>query len=464
MRTGICITLKPGDRRRLAALARDRNAPHKHVWRAEIVLLSADGVGTHEIMRRTGKSKTCVWRWQERFMQTGYDGLLRDKTRPSRIPPLGSDIAERVIALTRRDPPVEATYWTASMMAKAVGISVSSVQRIWRAHGLQPHRVQQFKLSNDPKFIDKLRDVVGLYVDPPAHAIVLSVDEKSQIQALDRTQPGLPMKKGRAGTMTHDYKRHGTTTLFAALDVLEGKVIGRCMQRHRHQEFIRFLNAIEAQVPARKIVHVILDNYAAHKHPKVGQWLDRHPRFTFHFTPTSCSWLNAIEGFFAKLAKRRLKRGVFRCVVDLQAAINRFVIETNNDPKPFTWTADPDKIIAAVQTRAPSVRFHPLVCAVARAHGPQSLGDGSLHRAALSEWVRWGNLRPERVRDCSGFPYRKGEGREMLAFIYVFSIWVVATMLFVAVNAIEPNRRYALALKFLIVFVSVAAVAGRLMP
>jgi DDE superfamily endonuclease/Homeodomain-like domain len=262
------------------------------------------------------KSKTCVWRWQERFMQAGYDGLLHDKTRPSRIPPLGLDIADRVIALTRTDPPVEATHWTASMMAKAVGISASSVQRIWRAHGLQPHRVQQFKLSNDPKFIDKLRDVVGLYVDPPAHAIVLSVDEKAQIQALDRTQPGLPMKKGRAGTMTHDYKRHGTTTLFAALDVLEGKVIGRCMQRHRHQEFIRFLNAIEAQVPARKIVHVILDNYAAHKHPQVRQWLDRHPRFTFHFTPTSCSWLNAVEGFFAKLAKRRLKRGVFRCVVN----------------------------------------------------------------------------------------------------------------------------------------------------
>jgi transposase len=349
MRTGISITLKPADRRRLASVARDRNAPHKHVWRAEIVLLSADGVGTNEIIRQTGKSKTCVWRWQERFMQAGYAGLLRDKTRPSRIPPLGSDIAERVVALTRTDPPVEVTHWTAAMMAKAVGISASSVQRIWRAHGLQPHRVRQFKLSNDPKFIDKLRDVVGLYVDPPAHAIVLSVDEKSQIQALDRTQPGLPMKKGRAGTMTHDYKRHGTTTLFAALDVLEGKIIGRCMQRHRHQEFIRFLNAIEAQVPARKFVHVILDNYAAHKHPKVCQWLDRHPRFAFHFTPTSCSWLNAVEGFFAKLAKQRLKRGVFRCVVELQAAINRFVAETNDNPKPFSWTADPDKIIAAVR-------------------------------------------------------------------------------------------------------------------
>jgi transposase len=197
--------------------------------------------------------------------------------------------------------------------------------------------------------IDKLRDVVGLYVDPPDHAIVLSVDEKSQIQALDRTQPGLPMKKGRARTMTHDYKRHGTTTLFVALDVLEDKVIGRCMHRHRHQEFIRFLNAIEAQVPAGKIVHVILDNYAAHKHPKVRLWLARHSRFIFHFTPTSCSWLNAVEGFFAKLTKRRLKRGVFRSVVDLQATISRFVAETNNDPKPFTWIANPDKIIAAVR-------------------------------------------------------------------------------------------------------------------
>jgi len=258
-------------------------------------------------------------------------------------------MAKRVVAMTLTDPPGETTHWTGAMMAEAIGISVSSVQRIWRAHGLQPHRVRQFKLSNDPKFVDKLRDVVGLYVDPPAHAIVLSVDEKSQIQALDRTQPGLPLKRGRAGTMTHDYKRHGTTTLFAALNVLDGTVIGRNMQRHRHQEFIRFLNAIEAEVPAGKAVHVILDNYAAHKHPNVQRWLDRHERFTFHFTPTSCSWLNAIEGFFAKLTKRRLKRGVFVSVVDLQAAINRFVVEHNTKPKPFTWTADPDKIIRAVR-------------------------------------------------------------------------------------------------------------------
>jgi transposase len=349
MRTGISITLKPSDRRRLQALVRDRNASQKHVWRAQIVLLSADGVGTNEIMRRTAKSKTSVWRWQERFMEEGFDSLLRDKTRPSRVPSLGAEVAERVVALTRSDPPAEATHWTAAMMAKQAGISVSSVQRIWRAHGLQPHRIQQFKLSTDPRFVDKLRDVVGLYVDPPAHAIVLSVDEKSQIQALDRTQPGLPMKRGRAGTMTHDYKRHGTTTLFAALNVLDGTVIGRNMQRHRHQEFIRFLNAIEAEVLPAKAIHVILDNYAAHKHPKVRAWLDRHKRFTFHFTPTSCSWLNAVEGFFAKLSQRRLKRGVFRSVVDLQAAINRFIAETNQMAKPFTWIADPDKIIAAVK-------------------------------------------------------------------------------------------------------------------
>ena len=209
--------------------------------------------------------------------------------------------------------------------------------------------MRQFKLSRDRQFVEKLRDVVGLYVDPPAHAVVLSVDEKSQIQALDRTQPGLPMKKGRCGTMTHDYKRHGTTTLFAALNVLEGKIIGRCMQRHRHQEFIRFLNTIEADIPIGKMVHVVLDNYATHKHPKVRAWLARHPRFVFHFTPTSASWLNAVEGFFAKLTRRRLKRGVFRSIVDLQAAINRFLRETNEHPKPFVWTADPDKIIAAVR-------------------------------------------------------------------------------------------------------------------
>src|SRR4030088_444488 len=349
MRKDIVVDVSAADRARLEAIVTDRNSPQKHVWRARLVLLTGGDLGTVEMMRRTGKSKTCVWRWQERFMQAGVDGLLRDKTRPSRIPPLGAEVAARVVALTQTDPLGETTHWTAGMMAKTAGISVSSVQRIWRAHGLQPHRVRQFKLSTDPQFAAKLRDIVGLYVDPPAHALVLSVDEKSQIQALDRTQPGLRIKKGRAGTMTHDYKRNGTTTLFAALDVLDGKVIGRCMQRHRHQEFIRFLNAIEAEIPVGKIIHVILDNYGPHKHPKTRAWLSRHPRFVFHYTPTSASCLNAVEGFFAKLTKRRLKRGVFCSTVDLQAAINRFLRETNENPKPFVWTADPEKIIASVK-------------------------------------------------------------------------------------------------------------------
>jgi transposase len=319
------------------------------VWRANIILATADGCGTFEIMRRSGRSKPVVWRWQERFMQEGVEGLLRDKTRKPGKAPLPAEIVQRVVDLALSPPPGETTHWTGRMLAKAVGVSLRSVQRILEAHQLAPHRIRTFKLSKDPEFADKLRDIVGLYVDPPAHAVILSVDEKSQIQALDRTQPGLPMKKGRAGTMTHDYKRHGTTTLFAALNVLEGNVIGRNMQRHRHQEFIRFLNAIEAEVPAGKLIHAIVDNYATHKHPKVRTWLANHPRWTFHFTPTSASWLNAVEGFFAKLTRRRLKRGVFRSVVDLQAAINRFVEETNADPKPFIWTADPNRVLAAVK-------------------------------------------------------------------------------------------------------------------
>jgi len=349
MRMGITINLNATDRQRLAAIVADRNTPQNHVWRAQIILLTANGCGTEEIMRRTGTAKTTVWRWQERFMTDGVAGLLRDKTRPSRIPPLGMAIEQRVVTRTLGEPPGETTHWTAAAMAKESGISVSSVQRIWRRHGLQPHRTRHFKLSNDPRFAGKLHDIVGLYVDPPAHAVVLSIDEKSQIQALDRSQPGLPMKKGRCGTMTHDYKRHGTTTLFAALNTLNGSVIGRCMQRHRHQEFIRFLNAVEREVPAGKLVHAIVDNYAAHKHPKVRAWLARHKRWTFHFTPTSASWLNAVEGFFARLTRRRLKRGAFCSIVELQAAINRYLAEANANPRPFQWTKDPNKIIAAVR-------------------------------------------------------------------------------------------------------------------
>jgi len=349
MRKRITIDVSGTDRDTLTAIVTDRNSPQKHVWRAQIVLLTADGCGTMELTRRSGTSKTSVWRWQERFMAEGVPGLLRDKTRPARIPSLGSEVEARVVAATQTAAPGETTHWTSVAMARHIGISVSSVQRIWRKHGLQPHRVHQFKLSNDPRFAAKVLDIVGLYVAPPDHAVVLSIDEKSQIQALDRTQPGLPMKKGRCGTMTHDYKRHGTTTLFAALNVLDGTVIGRCMQRHRHQEFIRFLNVTEAAVPKGKAIHAIVDNYATHKHPKVKAWLARHPRWSFHFTPTSASWLNAVEGFFAKLTKRRLKRGVFCSIVDLQAAINRFMAETNLDPRPFRWTKDPRRIIAAVK-------------------------------------------------------------------------------------------------------------------
>jgi transposase len=349
MRKDITIDVSAAERSALEAIVRDRNRPQSHVWRADIILATAGGLGTNAIMARTGKSKTCVWRWQERFMEEGIDGLLRDKTRPARKKPLPQETIDRVVARTQEPAPGETTHWTGAAMAAEIGISVSAVHRIWRAHGLQPHRMRVFKLSKDPEFAKKLKDVVGLYMAPPANAVVLSIDEKSQIQALDRTQPGLPMKKGRAGTMTHDYKRHGTTTLFAALDVKEGSVIGQNMQRHRHQELIRFLNTVEARVPAGKVIHAVLDNYAAHKHPKVKAWLERHPRWSFHFTPTSASWLNAVEGFFAKLTRRRLKRGVFGSVVELQAAINRFIAETNENPKPFVWSADPDTIIAAVR-------------------------------------------------------------------------------------------------------------------
>jgi transposase len=345
----VCSFLSAEDRQRLAAILADRNRPQKHAARVRIILHSAARLDVAEVARRAGISRPAVWRWQQRFAEAGVDGLLRDKTRQPGKPRTPAATVQRVVALTCAEPPGEATHWTGRMMAKASGLSLRTVQRIWAAHQLQPHRIRSFKRSRDPEFITKLADIVGLYLAPPRHAVVLSVDEKSQIQALDRTQPGLPIKPGKAGTMTHDYVRHGTTTLFAALNVLDGTVLGRCMQRHRHQEFIRFLNAIEAAVPAGKLVHVVLDNYATHKHPKVMAWLDRHPRWTFHYTPTSGSWLNAVETFFSAMTRRRLRRGVFHSLVDLQAAINRYLAEHNADPKPFVWTATPEKIIAKLE-------------------------------------------------------------------------------------------------------------------
>jgi len=348
MRRGITIDVGSADRARLEAIAADRNSPQKHVWRARIILLTAASVGTNEIERQAGVDKNSVWRWQERFMKEGADGLLRDKTRPARIASLSREIIASIVSRTLGIPPGETTHWTGRAMAKVTGVSLSYVQRIWRSHGLQPHRIRTFKLSNDPQFAAKVRDIVGLYVDPPAHAVVLSVDEKSQIQALDRTQPGLPMKKGRAGTWTHDYKRHGTTTLFAALNVATGKVIGQCMPRHRHQEWLKFLRAIDQATPKGLDLHLIADNYAAHKHPAVKAWLAKHPRFHMHFTPTSASWLNQVERFFGLITDQRIRRGVFTSVADLERAIMDYLDQHNAQPKPFVWTKSAGEILETV--------------------------------------------------------------------------------------------------------------------
>ena len=340
----ICILLSPEDRVRLAAVIGDRNSPQKHALRAKIVLHSAERRCVLEVARLSGVSRPAVWRWQRRYAEQGVDGLLRDKTRKPGKTPLPAKTIAKVLTLPCSEPPGNATHWTGRAVAKAVGISLRAVQRIWEAHRLQPHRLRTFKKSSDPAFAEKVEDVVGLYMSPPCHAVVLSIDEKSQIQALDRTQPGLPLKPGKCATMTHDYKRNGTTTLFAALNVLDGTVLGRCMKRHRHQEFIKFLNAVERKVPAGKIIHVILDNYGTHKHPKVDAWLADHPRWVFHFTPTSASWLNAVEGFFSVITRRRIRRGVFKSVGDLEDAIRRYIADHNRRAKPFAWTKTADEI------------------------------------------------------------------------------------------------------------------------
>ncbi len=346
MRNNICIYVSPEDRARLERLVADRNTPRKVIWRAGIVLATAEGLGTNAIIRRTGKSKPCVWRWQERFVAAGVEGLLRDKTRPSRKKPLTAEVKLRVITKTANETPANATHWSVRSMAKAMGISHSSVQRIWVEAGLKPHLVRKFKVSNDPKFVEKVTDVVGLYLTPPDKALVLCVDEKSQIQALDRTQPGLPMKKGRAGTMTHDYKRNGTTTLFAALNVKTGEVIGECLPRHRAKEFIRFLKKIDRIVKKHLDLHLIVDNYGTHKTPEVKAWLEKHPRFKLHFTPTSSSWLNLVERFFAEITSKRIRRGVFTSVAELEAAIDDYLSKHNAEPKPFVWTKTTDDILA----------------------------------------------------------------------------------------------------------------------
>jgi transposase len=314
-----------------------------------MILLAAEGVENKEIARRLGQDAGKVGRWRQRYAQQGLAGIMKDKSRPGRIAPMPARKRSQIIQLTLESKPAGATHWSREMMAKEVGVSPSSVGRVWAAHGLKPHRVKTFKLSNDKHFEEKLEDIVGLYLSPPEHAIVLSCDEKSQIQALDRTQPGLPLKKGRAQTLTHDYKRNGTTSLFAAMSTADGTIIGKCMNKHRHQEWLSFLRLLERSTPPDKQIHVICDNYATHKHAKVKAWQQRNPRFHFHFTPTSASWLNMVERFFRDLTDKSLRRGVFHSVADLIAAIEEHIKTHNANPKPFIWTASAADILEKVK-------------------------------------------------------------------------------------------------------------------
>jgi transposase len=346
MRTSKRIELPDGDREELQRLVRARGTAQKVVLRARIVLLTGEGMSTAAIQERLATTVPTITRWRERYQAAGVSGLLKDATRPGRKRRLSDELVASVVQRTVQEKPEQATHWSTRSLAIVMGISPATVQRIWKRHGLKPHRVRSFKLSRDPHFIEKLTDVVGLYVDPPEKAMVFCVDEKTQIQALQRTQPGLPMKKGRAGTMTHDYKRHGTTTLFAALDVLTGAVIGQCFPRHRHDEFLVFLKKLDKETPAKLDLHLIMDNYATHKHPDVELWLVHHPRFHMHFIPTSSSWLNLVERFFAEISTKRLRRAVFTSVKELEAAITLYLQQ--RPPKPFVWKASVASILDKV--------------------------------------------------------------------------------------------------------------------
>jgi len=345
------IRLTRKERVALEALASNGNTPQKIAKRARIVLLTADGLGVNAIMREAKASKTSVWNWPKRFLEAGVDGLKKDKAKKPGKAPLPDAVKAKVVEMAATSRPENATHWSLRLLAKANGISPRSVERILDEHGLKPHLTRTFKVSRDPDFASKVRDIVGLYMNPPEKAVVLCVDEKSQIQALDRTQPGLPMKKGRAGTMTHDYKRHGTTTLFAGLDVKTGEVIGECLPKHRAREFIAFLKKIDRLIAKSRDVHLVLDNYATHKTAEVKAWLDKHPRFKLHFTPTSGSWLNLVERLFAEITRQRIRRGVFTCVEELKCAIDAWIDARNIDPKPFVWTAKAGAVIAK-HTRA----------------------------------------------------------------------------------------------------------------
>ena len=354
MRVAAAIHLNSEQRAELQRLVRRRTTSVRVAERCRIVLLAGEGLQDKQIAEHLEVAPRMAARWRGRFLAWGVTGLLQDAPRPGRKRTISAETVAEVVSKTTQTVPANATHWSRSTMARAVGISDSSVGRIWRAHGLKPHRVESFKISNDPAFAAKLEDIVGLYLNPPEHALVLSVDEKSQIQALDRTQPGLPMKKGRGQTMTHDYKRNGTTTLFAALNTATGEVYGLCQERHRHQEWLKFLRMIDKTVAADKQIHIICDNYATHKHPRVQRWVEKRKRFHVHFTPTSASWLNMIERFFRDLTQNRIRRGIFQDLEQLITAIGDYIDRHNESPKPFIWTAKANDILEKV-TRARSV-------------------------------------------------------------------------------------------------------------
>jgi len=342
------IVLSPAEETTLDAWSRSRSLPLRQVQRAQIVRLAAAGVESQEIARTVGVSRPTVQLWRDRFLALRLVGLEKDAPRPGRLPRISNRRVRAIVNATLHSNPANATHWSTRTMAEAQGVSSATVQRIWQQHQLKPHLTKTFKLSRDKAFVEKLCDIVGLYLNPPDRALVLCVDEKSQIQALDRTQPGLPLKKGRCGTMTHDYKRNGTTTLFAALSMLDGHVIGDCMPRHRHQEFIRFLKKVDAETPPELDLHLIVDNYGTHKHVNVKRWLRRHPRFHLHFTPTASSWLNLVERWFRDLTDKRIRRGSFQTVPELIATIDDYLAQTNQNPHVFVWTASVESILAKI--------------------------------------------------------------------------------------------------------------------
>ena len=349
MRVAPTILIADDDRKTLESWSRGRSTPSRLVLRSQIILRAADGAANNIIAEQLGTDRLLVGKWRNRFAKSGVAGIEKDAPRGGRPPRARDGITARIIQFTTQRKPTNATHWSCRTLAKELGTSRAMVNRVWRANGLKPHLSRTFKLSNDKRFIEKVTDVVGLYLNPPEHALVLCVDEKTQIQALDRTQPGLPLKKGRCGTMTHDYKRNGTTTLFAALNVAEGKLIGTCMPRHRHQEWIKFLKQIDEQTPDGLDLHLIADNYSTHKHPKVQNWLKRHRRFHMHFIPTSSSWLNLVERWFREITDKRIRRGAFRSVPALIEAITAYIEAHNQNPNSFQWTAKAEEIIEKVR-------------------------------------------------------------------------------------------------------------------